>query len=334
MQRSFAVDTLLVIVITQRRLQHALSVAEHAHFGRAAAALHISQPALTRSIQALEAELGVELFDRIRGRVVLTAYGEIVVRRGRALLRDHEDLRHEILLLAGRESGALNIALGPHPGAISGFAAVGRLSAMYPKITVSAQMHTRWREVTQSVVEGKVHLAILDQSRAQEDVRVQTELVGEHAGRFFCRPGHPILRRRSITLADLMNFPWVSSRLPPRVTALFPAALGRAGQIDPLQGDFVPAIEIDSLTQFADVIAGTNALALVPLIIADLALAERRISVVPVIGFEPKTRYAFAMSKDRPPSSLVNAYMQEVRAIEAQTMKREKVLLREYPGRA
>ena len=96
----------------------------------------------------------------------------------------------------------------------------------------------------------------------------------------------------------------------------------------------MPAIEIDSLTQFADVITGTNALALVPLIIADLALAERRITVVPVIGFEPKTRYAFAMSKDRSPSSLVNAYMQEVRAIEAQTMKREKVLLREYPGRA
>ena len=56
-------------MITQRRLRHLLLLVEYGHFGRAAAALNISQPALTKSIQALEAELGVLLLDRRRGAV-------------------------------------------------------------------------------------------------------------------------------------------------------------------------------------------------------------------------------------------------------------------------
>ncbi len=73
-------------MITQRRLRHLLSLVEYGHFGRTAAALHISQPALTKSIQALEAELGVTLLDRRRGSLVLTAFGELVVQRSQTLL--------------------------------------------------------------------------------------------------------------------------------------------------------------------------------------------------------------------------------------------------------
>ena len=47
-----------------RRLRHLIAVAEHGNFGRAAAASYITQPALSRSIQALEAEVGAPLFDR------------------------------------------------------------------------------------------------------------------------------------------------------------------------------------------------------------------------------------------------------------------------------
>ena len=105
-------------MITQRRLRHLLLLVEYAHFGRAAAALNISQPALTKSIQALEAELGVMLLDRKRGAVVLTAFGELVVQRSRALLNAEEDLLREITLLAGLEIGSLRVALGPPRGEV------------------------------------------------------------------------------------------------------------------------------------------------------------------------------------------------------------------------
>jgi DNA-binding transcriptional LysR family regulator len=322
----------LVIVITQRRLQHALTVAEHGHFGRAATELHISQPALTRSIQALEAELGVRLFDRTKGRVMPTAFGEIVIRRGKALLSDHHDLLQEIKNLAGQRTEVLHIALGPHPGAISGFAAVGRLNARHPQIAVSSHVHNSWRDLIRDIVDGAAHVGIMELSRAVEDTRLHAERIGEHVGRFFCRPRHPILRRGSVSLADLFEFPWVSTRIPPRIAAAFPKALGRAGHYDRTGGDFMPAIEIDSLTQFVEMVAGTDALALVPLVIAENALAERRIVIVPVGDIEPKTQYAFIYLKDRPPNSAVVAYMREVRAVEAAVAKREKSLERKYPS--
>jgi DNA-binding transcriptional LysR family regulator len=54
--------------------------AGHAHFGRAATALNIAQPALTESVQALEPELGETLLDRKPGAVTLTAFGELVIQ--------------------------------------------------------------------------------------------------------------------------------------------------------------------------------------------------------------------------------------------------------------
>ena len=65
-------------VFDMRRLRHALALAEYRNFARAADALHITQPALSRSIQSLEDGLGVRLFDRSPRDVQPTAFGELV----------------------------------------------------------------------------------------------------------------------------------------------------------------------------------------------------------------------------------------------------------------
>ena len=78
-----------------RRLRHALALAEHRNFARAAAALHITQPALSRSIQALEEGMGVLLFDRSPRDVEPTAFGELVLRHARGLELSSRDLDRE-----------------------------------------------------------------------------------------------------------------------------------------------------------------------------------------------------------------------------------------------
>ncbi len=152
-------------MITQRRLRHLLSLVEYAHFGRAAAALNISQPALTKSIQALEAELGVMLLDRKRGAVVLTAFGELVVQRSRAVLNAEEDLLREITLLAGLEIGSLRVALGPYPSVVSGYPAMARLLARRPQITVAVHV-AGWREVARRVLAREVDLGARSHTRS------------------------------------------------------------------------------------------------------------------------------------------------------------------------
>ena len=71
-----------------RQLETLIIVADAGGFASAAERLHLSQPAASRQIQALEAELGVLLFDRIGRRLLLTSEGEDIVRRGRRLLQD------------------------------------------------------------------------------------------------------------------------------------------------------------------------------------------------------------------------------------------------------
>ena len=116
-------------MITQRRLLHLLTLVEYGHFGRAAEALNISQPALSKSIQALEAELDVPLVDRKSGGVCLTVFGQVLAERSKPLLTVEDDLRREIKLLNEHQIGALSVAFGPYPSITCGYAGAARLLA-------------------------------------------------------------------------------------------------------------------------------------------------------------------------------------------------------------
>jgi DNA-binding transcriptional LysR family regulator len=319
----------LFIMITQRRLRHLLTLVEHAHFGRASEALNISQPALTKSIQALESELGVTLLDRKRGALGLTVFGELVVRRSRALLDGEADMLHEIRLLAGLESGSLKVALGPYPSVVSGYPAIARLLARRPKIGIAARV-VSWREVARQVAAREVDLGLAELSGLATDDQFATELVGQHRGRFFCRPGHPVLAHARVALPSLLEFPWVASRLPQRIAANLPRSIGRAGTVDALTGDFVPAIELDVPMQLADLLSGSDALALASLALMERALVAGAVALVPTTGIEFRAAYGFIYLKDRSLTPAALAYMQETRAVEDDIVRREEVLSRRY----
>ena len=92
-----------------RRLRYFVAVAERLHFGRAAEALHISQPPLSRAIRALEAELGVTLLARTRRRVELTPAGERLLEETRRLTGQLERTVHELRAMAAGEAARLRI---------------------------------------------------------------------------------------------------------------------------------------------------------------------------------------------------------------------------------
>lgn len=85
------------------------AVAEHLHFGRAAQSLHISQPPLSRAIRALEAQLGMALFERNRRRVALTAEGARLLEETRRLNGQLERAMSGLRALAAGEEGRLRI---------------------------------------------------------------------------------------------------------------------------------------------------------------------------------------------------------------------------------
>ena len=101
-----------------RLLRHARALAEEGSFARAARGQHLTQPALTRSIQELERRTGIKLFDRNKGRVVPTDLGRVFLAHARELLGHAEALDREIATLRGAGTGSLLLGSGTFPTAI------------------------------------------------------------------------------------------------------------------------------------------------------------------------------------------------------------------------
>lgn len=142
-----------------RDLRYFVAVADHLGFSRAAKTLNISQPALSRQIKALEAELRVRLFDRVGRRTLLTAAGADLLHRGRTLLHESEAIKSRASDLAGGSKGVLRLGATPH--AYESF--VSRLLARFRRRSPEVEI-TLVEQGAASLVEavrlGSIHVAV------------------------------------------------------------------------------------------------------------------------------------------------------------------------------
>jgi DNA-binding transcriptional LysR family regulator len=97
-----------------RHLRTFVAVAELGTVSKAAERLHVAQPALSRQIAALEAELGVALFDRVAGRLLLSGAGQRMLGDCRGLLSYARELREHAQALRRPDAGVLKVAGSPH----------------------------------------------------------------------------------------------------------------------------------------------------------------------------------------------------------------------------
>jgi len=123
-------------MITLRQLRYLASLARHRHFGRAAEACAVTQPALSRAIRELERELGVVLFVRTTRRVELTVAGEALLPEARRTLDAAQRARQAVSQVQGRVVGSVAIGHSLH-GAIGSWLA--EYHRLHPNVRIAVE---------------------------------------------------------------------------------------------------------------------------------------------------------------------------------------------------
>jgi DNA-binding transcriptional LysR family regulator len=312
----------LGIVLDLKLVHYARTLAVHRNFARAAEALDISQPALSRSISRLEAGLGVQLFNRTAQGVEPTGFGERYLARGGELLDGAAELERELQLMQGVEAGVLRVAAGPYPADMCVAPALGRLIGRHPRVRVELGTGD-WRTIVGALLRGQLDLAVVELSAMALDARLITEALPTHRAAFFCRVDHPLLRDGPATLERIFEYPFVSPKLPPRVGAIF-HRLAKAWAIDPDTGDYLPPVKADTLALAMSVVSSSDAIAVAPLCIVADQVRAGRFGLLPLRPPWLHTNYGFVHLKDRALSPAAQAFITEVRAVEAELVEAEK----------
>ncbi|WP_323798942.1 LysR family transcriptional regulator [Parasphingorhabdus sp.] len=192
--------------------RHAVGVADQGSFTAAAMRLHISQPALSRSIQSLERELGLILFERGPAGIAITAVGQPILEQARALLGQAEALQESVRDIVRGDAGAVRFGVGPMFATLLDQV----LPALWqPKQSVTVQAHVLPVErLVVRLLRGELDFFIADGRAARGQKAIAVEPLGEAPVGYFVRPSHPLAARSNLKISELASFPRVAPNLP------------------------------------------------------------------------------------------------------------------------
>jgi len=188
-----------------------VAVLEHRSFRKAAAVLHLTQPAVTKAIAGLEAMLGVHLFDRASHGVVPTAHGLTFAPRALAIFDELRRAAQDLALVTRGERGTLRVGILPMPAIPFLPVAVRQLADARPNIFVTV-VEARETELMERLHKRDIEVAILRLALIDpgDDMRVD-RLFDERLCVVAARE-HRLAARPRLTWAQLLRERWV---MPP-----------------------------------------------------------------------------------------------------------------------
>jgi LysR family transcriptional activator of glutamate synthase operon len=152
-----------------QQIKYFLALAQELHFWKTAGRMHITQSALSRQIQALESELGVQLFERDKRNVKLTAAGQFLREKWQVQINELEFFHEHARQIQLGESGTIIIA---HPDSISASIMpdmLSRIASVYPKLKIEL-VQVRYEEQEEFLRSYKIDLVITRDINNSDDI--------------------------------------------------------------------------------------------------------------------------------------------------------------------
>ncbi|WP_312928465.1 LysR family transcriptional regulator [Stutzerimonas nitrititolerans] len=184
-----------------------IAIAETGSFSFAAERLHLTQPAVSKRLAALEAQLDVRLFDRLGREIGLTEAGRALLPRAYQILSVLDDTRRALSNLNGDIGGRLSLATSHHIGLHRLPSLLRTFTRAHPKVSLDIRFLDS--EVAyEEVLHGRAELAVITLApRTAPPVRAST--VWDDPLDFVVAPEHPLAQMPDVTLADVAGHPAV-----------------------------------------------------------------------------------------------------------------------------
>ncbi len=264
-----------------RKLRHAVTLAHHLNFTRAASRLNLTQSALSRSIQALEDECQLRLFDRNRNIVAITAAGREFVRHAEMLLRKEAELLDMVSHAARGDGGSVTLGMAP----------LAARTLLAPLMTEMIARPGFQATVTLGAP-AKLMPMLLDESIhvcvcTERHVSGHTMFVGVPLARFpialVVRADHPLTRLARVAPSDLDKYPLLRTR-----------SLDM-NDYDPAAADEglhkAPVLAIEDYDVLMKITSGSDAVWVTSPLSAREGITDARLSAIPITWL-PETPHA------------------------------------------
>ena len=308
-----------------RLLKNAIALAEHGNFARAANAVHLSQPSLSRGIQELEGRLGVQLFSRNRSGVEPTAAGTILLDQAAEVISRANDLVREMELFRGLQKGELDITTGIYPGPMFADRAVGRLIRAHPAARVNIAYNTS-REIFPNLSKRKFDLGVVYLNPRGMDRQFHMIKLKSHFTYFVVRNGHPLTSIRKITLSDILSYPLsTTSGIPPMLVKRFRVAQPKQSDCDSHVLKSIPSVGCESLSMMKTIVLESDAVGLLPLNVVLPEVELGKLFVLPFVEPWMKVNFGIVRLAHRSLSPLAERFSELVIETDAELYEMERV---------
>jgi DNA-binding transcriptional LysR family regulator len=255
-----------------RKLRHAVALARHLNFTKAADALNLTQSALSRSIQSLEEECQLRLFDRNRNVVAITATGREFIRHAQLLLGKEAELLDMISHAARGDGG--NVALGMAPLAARTLLAPLMIDTIdNPGFRATVTIGTP-KKLLPMLLDESVHICVCTGREISSSPLFVSVPLAQFPLAMVVRADHPLTGLRDVVPADLERYPLLRTR------SLELSDNDDGSLLEGLQKE--PSLTIEDYDVLMKITSGSDAVWLTSPISAHEGIADGTLTAIPI----------------------------------------------------
>lgn len=292
-------------MLTLRQLRYFDELARHRHFGRAARASAVTQPALSMQIRELEAALGRPLVERARDGVKLTEFGDDVAARAAAILASVRDLETRAQIGGGDLAGPIRLGVIPSIAPFLLPQLLPAIRARHPKLELSLR-ETQTAPLLRELLGGALDAVVMSLPVDDPDIEAVTLFDDPF---LLAAPADSPLASRQVATADLLDDDKLL--LLEDGHCFRDQALTVCRTIDPRRLKSFGATSLSTLMQL---VANGQGITLVPRLFVDsVAASDPRVMLLRFAAPEPKRTLALAYRRTSPAKAAFRALAETIR---------------------